>query len=615
MDTIITRLLFITLLACGLAACGSGSNEAVTLSREGESCTRTADCEGGLRCVAQTCVREAADGDSDSDPAAETPENGDTTEQTDLLENEGEAAENDGEAEGDLAEGDGEPEVNLCGIGDDIKTPATPPPPQLPVILGDETPRTPSLVTLSPAQQNAIVFVSSFYGNVGYICTGVLIAPRVILTSASCLRDPEPTDEFKEAEITVSFGHDINHHAALFTVTDFTTSPDYNSATYASDFAVLVLPHSAFAIPNFKLETIPFNEADLPASIIGKQVEAAGSDTGEIGPVRDWTVNTVKAQTATTIASSKGMGEGFPTDYRGGPVFYDLGAGTRIIAVYSNSDLSDNISGRVDVVSKWLNDMIDKNAGCGDLPATGSCDGTLLLKCVDGKLSTDECANREKICVPVGGDNQEAACAVDACGKLNFRGECTTDNVARWCDHNVVKQRHCTPCGQTCGFVSKGLGNYCVVPSEVEMPPCAKATNKCACTQCPESYAACLANDSCRLFVNCMLSGSEPDQCSATAEGTLLLQQYSACAVAAKCNTTGPLNHGAKCGSVSGQGCCQGSSVYYCDKGNLLSQDCGTTGCGWSADNAFYACQESKADPASTYPLACPSDLYTGPAK
>ncbi len=71
--------LWMTIGAFCLAGCGSGNSP--SLAGEGESCEKTADCEGDLRCIDQTCV-SGGDGDSDTDTDTDT---GSPEDQSDLI--------------------------------------------------------------------------------------------------------------------------------------------------------------------------------------------------------------------------------------------------------------------------------------------------------------------------------------------------------------------------------------------------------------------------------------------------------------------------------------------------------------------------------------------------
>lgn len=59
---------FAFLLVIGLfCSCSNNSNDIneAKLSSEGESCTKTADCEGDLRCVENTCISDSTTSDGD----------------------------------------------------------------------------------------------------------------------------------------------------------------------------------------------------------------------------------------------------------------------------------------------------------------------------------------------------------------------------------------------------------------------------------------------------------------------------------------------------------------------------------------------------------------------
>lgn len=66
------------------------------------------------------------------------------------------------------------------------------------------------------------------------------------------------------------------------------------------------------------------------------------------------------------------------------------------------------------------------------------------------------------------------------------------------------------------------------------------------------------------------------------------------------------------CGAVTFAGCCQGTTLKYCqDDGTLKVVDCSVApppkvkGCGW--DETFYNCENDNGpDPRGKHPIACP---------
>ena len=70
----------------------------------------------------------------------------------------------------------------------------------------------------------------------------------------------------------------------------------------------------------------------------------------------------------------------------------------------------------------------------------------------------------------------------------------------------------------------------------------------------------------------------------------------------------GSVDSGSKpCGSVTFEGCCDGSTLKYCDSGKLETLDCSKQPkCGWNSTASFYDCGTSGgADPSGKYPRAC----------
>ena len=59
------------------------------------------------------------------------------------------------------------------------------------------------------------------------------------------------------------------------------------------------------------------------------------------------------------------------------------------------------------------------------------------------------------------------------------------------------------------------------------------------------------------------------------------------------------------CGDITSAGCCDGSTVYYCESGAVYNQSCGMSGCGWDNNNEWYDCGFSGADPSGDHPKTC----------
>jgi len=64
------------------------------------------------------------------------------------------------------------------------------------------------------------------------------------------------------------------------------------------------------------------------------------------------------------------------------------------------------------------------------------------------------------------------------------------------------------------------------------------------------------------------------------------------------------------CDGIEYEGCCDGSTLVYCDAGDLVSVNCGGDGCGWLADKNWYDCGGNGADPSGKFLLDCEDHDY-----
>ena len=181
--------------------------------------------------------------------------------------------------DGGIGDGDEpEPQSDFCG---DIKVPLLP-------IVGGESSPDPSVVTMSAAQQNAVVVTER-------PCTGVFVAPNVVLTNASCVAEYDT--------VTVLVGESRTSPEATFTASEIHVHPDYDDSSYPGFTypGVLVLDEDVTTIQ-------PIPVVETPTSLLDQEVVAGGygrtSPGTSTGTQRYWYTLTVSSENDLTYTAS-----------------------------------------------------------------------------------------------------------------------------------------------------------------------------------------------------------------------------------------------------------------------------------------------------------------------
>jgi hypothetical protein len=95
-------------------------------------------------------------------------------------------------------------------------------------------------------------------------CTGALIAEHVVLTAAHCQIRPD-----NHADFRVVFGAAVDG-GTVVDISDATTHPRFEPATWRSDLALLVIRQAAPAAP------LPLDPRDLDGALVGEAFAAVG---------------------------------------------------------------------------------------------------------------------------------------------------------------------------------------------------------------------------------------------------------------------------------------------------------------------------------------------------
>ena len=162
----------------------------------------------------------------------------------------------------------------------------------------------------------------------------------------------------------------------------------------------------------------------------------------------------------------------------------------------------------------------------------------------------------------------------------------------------------------------------CIPPAESD-PGCWGPKWKCLCNVC--SQAGCSFSDDCgdgtcdsgedcfTCYKDCgcaegNLCNLVTGDCNQCGDGTCADDENcTSCPADCGCPSGTACSFGVctqyPCGGIPVQGCCDGSWVFYCGYGELLGEDCGGEGCGWTGGD--YACGGNGEDPSAGFGFDC----------
>lgn len=343
-----------------------------------------------------------------------------------------------------------------------------------PIVNGTDS-WTPSVVALTPAQGLAVggIFTAGRFGGFELECTGTLIAPGVVLTAAHCL-ERDRGGFYTAAEVRFGVGADLATPRAMFDVSEAHVHPSYPS-NQAADFAVLVLEQAATTTLGGEIAPIPHNCAPLPATgLVGEAVQTVGYGATDkygqtYGTAQKWALEELAAVSGVAITVNGQNEAGVCYGDSGGPALFTLSDG----AVYTLGVLSwgDAICTRFDHFMRtdrqcaFIDSFLPPPPPdpCDGVTAAGTCRDGAALTCDGTRVVADACAARGEVCAMKAGSARcEPPPVATGCGSETAAGRCAgTDAI--FCLDGVVTTRDCAACGLTCGVV-EALGGVDCVP-------------------------------------------------------------------------------------------------------------------------------------------------------
>jgi len=197
------------------------------------------------------------------------------------------------------------------------------------------------------------------------------------------------------------------------------------------------------------------------------------------------------------------------------------------------------------------------------------------------------------------------------CDGITYEG-CCDGQLLKYCENGQLKQMNCGSQPQ-CGWDAQGGFYNCGTnggsdPSGDNPKPCDGgctpncANKECGSDGCGGSCGTCDNGEACQSG-QCV--GCTPDCTGKECGDDGCGGSCGTCQPGFGCQANKCVEQGGGCGSVTYEGCCEGTVLKYCENDELVSGDCGGEGCGWNNQSSYYDCGQTGSDPSGQHPKEC----------